>query len=117
MSIAGLFNIPEDEQQLAQWSFINAAHHTDIIRVIFQATNQSLSSYVLDPMPVSLRNSNMMQVWLYQHQIMHQEMDVVLGIAGYDLTDVDLSDKGQLAGWIQAHANEHIQAGQILGLG
>lgn len=112
MSIAGLFNIPQDENQLAEWSFINAAAHADINRVIFQNTGIVIPAFVLDPI-----NPLNMQVWLYQHQIMHQEMDAVLGIAGYDLTDVDWRDPSQFAGWIQAHAAEHVQAGQILNLG
>lgn len=115
MSLAALFNVPEDPDQLAQWSFVNAAAHTDIIRVVYQRAGVVLSSYVLDPLDPT--NPASMQTWLYQHQLMHQQMDQVLGIAGYDLLDVDLTDRGQFAAWIQSHASEHLQAGQILNLG
>ena len=112
MSLAGLYNVPQTPDQLAQWSFINAAAHVDINRVVFQRFNIALASYVLDPI-----NPTDMQTWLVQHQIMHQQMDAVLGIAGYDLLDVDLNDRGQFAAWIQDHASEHLQVGQLLNLG
>lgn len=111
MSVAALFNVPGTPEEFAQWGFANAAHHTDIVRRIYEITGQSLQSYVLDPIPQEI------SVWLYQHQFMHQQMDVVLGISGFDLTDVDWRDKGQLEGWITSHANEHVQASNILGLG
>jgi hypothetical protein len=112
MSLAGLYNIPETETQLAEWSFINAAAHADINRVILQRFNVIIPSFVLDP--IDPRN---MQAWLYQHQQMHSDMDFVLGIQGFDLTDVNWQDQSQFAGWIQSHAAEHMQAGQILNLG
>jgi len=112
VSLAALFNVPQTPDQLAEWSFVNAAAHLDINRVILQTRSIVIPAYVLDPI-----NPNDMQTWLYQHQIMHQDMDAVLGIAGYDLLDVDWNDKGEFAGWIAAHANEHVQAGQILNLG
>jgi len=115
MSLAALWNIPQTENQLAEWSFVNAAAHQDIVRLIFQTTGQRLDQYVLDPFDP--RDPASFQPWLYQHYTMHQQMDAVLGISGYDLTDVDFSNPGIIAGWIQSHAIEHQQAGQILGLG
>jgi hypothetical protein len=112
MSLAALFNVPQTQDQLAQWSFVNAAAHADIVRVVFQNRNTALASYVLDPI-----NPDDLETWLYQHQVMHQQMDAVLGIAGFDLLDVDWTDRGQFAAWIQSHASEHVQAGQILNLG
>ncbi len=114
MSLAGLYNIPNDEQQLAQWSFINAAAHADINRVIFERFNISIPAYALDPIPTESKD---LQVWLYQHQQMHTDMDAVLGIQGFDLTDVNWQDRSQFAGWIEGHAIEHLQAGRILNLG
>jgi hypothetical protein len=112
VSIAALYNIPASPEQLAQWSFVNAAAHADIVRLIFQITGQQLDSFVLDPFDPSA-----METWAYQHQIMHQQMDAVLGISGYDLLDVDFTNQGILAGWVQSHASEHVQAANILGVG
>lgn len=115
MSLAALYNIPQTDDQLAEWSFVNAAAHTDLIRVIFEQSGQTLDSFVLDPF--NPQDQTSMQAWLYQHQVMHQQMDAALGIQGYDLLDVDFTNEGELAGWIEAHAIEHVQAGQILNLG
>ena len=115
MSLAALWNIPQTEEQLAQWSFVNSAAHIDIVRVIFERTGVALDTFVLDPFDP--RDEASFQPWLYQHQAMHQQMDAILGIAGYDLTDVDFNNPGLLAGWVQSHATEHQQAGQILNLG
>ena len=114
MSIAALYNIPASPEQLAQWSFVNATQHADIVRLIFQATGRQLDSYVLDPFDP--QDPSGIETWVYQHQTMHQQMDAVLGILGYDLTDVDFTNQGVLAGWIQSHAAEHVQAGHILNL-
>jgi hypothetical protein len=115
MSLAALYNIPVTQNQLAEWSFVNAAAHADIVRLIFQNNGQTLDKFVLDPF--NPQDEDSFQTWLYQHQIMHQQMDAILGIQGYDLLDVDFTNSGLLAGWIASHANEHVQAGQILGLG
>lgn len=112
MSIAALYNIPVSPEQLAQWSFVNAAAHADIVRLIFQISGKQLDQFVLDPFDPQDAGT-----WLYQHQIMHQQMDAVLGISGYDLTDVDFTNQGILAGWIASHAVEHVQAANILGVG
>lgn len=111
-AIAALFNVPSNEGEFNTWSFAHAAHHHDIIRVIYQDTQIQLPEYVLDPF-----DPNNPNVWLDQHQQMHQGMDNILGIAGYDLLDVDMSDPNDFAGWIFLNANEHFQAAQILGIG
>ena len=114
MSIAPLWNPPKTPVQLAEWSFCNAAAHADILRVIFQTYGQQLSSYVLDPFDP--RDAGF-DTWLYQHSVMHQQMDAILGIQGYDLTDVDFRDDTSTAVWVAAHAIEHQQVGQKLNLG
>ena len=114
MAIAALLNIPNTPETTAVWSFSHAAHHRDINRVIYQTQKIALPEFVLDPFDP---NSLDFQNWLYLHQNMHTNQDNVLGISGFDLTDVTWSDKGQLASWIQLHENEHFQAGNILGIG
>jgi hypothetical protein len=110
--VAGLFNVPSTQSELNTWTFAHAAHHVDINRVIFQRTGVALASYVLDPL-----DPNNAEVWLYQHQLLHQAQDAILGIEGYDLLDVDLKDQDQLAGWIWVNADEHYKAAQILEIG
>lgn len=110
--IAALYNVPLVDSEFLQWSFVNASAHRDINRVIFQLIGTQLDEFILDPF-----NPNNSGVWLYQHQLMHQQMDAILGIDGFDLLDVDFTDPNNLAGWVFLHASEHVQAADILRIG
>jgi hypothetical protein len=113
--------IPLTDDDLTRWSFAHMANHLDIIRRIYETTTPvppattpapiSLNPYPLDP--VDIRN---LGVWLYNHAVMHTQMDLVLGIDGYDLLDLDWNDKDQLIEWINFNSDEHIQASRILGI-
>ena len=111
-AIAALYNVPSTDSEFNSWAFAHAAHHRDIARVIYEVTGTQLPEFVLDPMDPE--NS---QIWIYQHQLMHQNQDAILGIAGYDLLEVDWQDDGQRAAWVLLNANEHLQAANILGIG
>jgi hypothetical protein len=111
-AVAAIYNIPEAESDLLQWSFCHAAHHADINRRIYELTGAVLNSFVLDPF-----NPLDTGVWSYQHQQMHAEMNAVLGISGFNLLGVDWEDQGIKTGWIFLNAQEHFQAANILGIG
>ena len=109
--LAALYNVPGTESEMAQWAFAHQANHRDINRVIYQVLKLQLPTYVLDPI-----NARDIEVWLYQHQQLHQAMDTVLGISGYDLLDVNWQDPNDRAGWILLNSDEHRQACDELGL-
>ena len=111
-AIAALYNVPSNTPEFEQWAFANMAHHRDIARVIYQLSAITLTEFSLDPF-----NPADPGVWLYQHQLMHQNQNAVLGIDGYDLLDVDFTDQQQLAGWVYLHSSEHLQAANILRIG
>lgn len=113
-AVAGLYNVPDlgQPESLATWGFVHAAHHRDIIRRIYELALLALPEYILDPI-----NPNDMETWTYQHQQMHNDMDTILGISGFNLDDVDWKNKGQLSSWVALHAAEHLQAANILGIG
>lgn len=111
-AIASIFNVPSTQNELDIWSFAHAAHHRDINRAIYQLVQVVLPEYVFDPI-----NPHDIEVFLYQHQDLHQRMDALLGIEGNDLLDVDFRDKNELAGWIWLNSSEHYQAAQILEIG
>ena len=113
--VAGLYNVPTTKAELDTWSFVHAAHHRDIIQSIYQLGNVVLVEFPLDP--INPASPDDMEVWSYQHQAMHEAFDQLLGIAGFDLLDVDWSDKNQVAGWIFLNADEHVQAANLLGIG
>ena len=113
MAIATLLELPETQEQWESWAFANMAHHRDIIRTVLERTGTHLTESILDPFDYQGDPTS----WLAKHQLMHQHMDAVLGIAGYNLIDIDWGEPEAMQGWIAAHANEHVQAGEILNLG
>ena len=114
-SVATLFEVPTTPQVFALWNSAHVAHHRDINRVIYQNFKLALPEYMLDPL--NPLDESALNNWLYLHQAMHANQDQVLGIVGYDLTDVDWTDRQVLEFWIQEHANEHYQAANILEIG
>lgn len=112
MSLANLFNVPANPQEWAIWSFSNMDHHRQIIRAVSAQKKINLTEYIIEPIPFHSLGG-----WVYSHQAMHNDMDGVLGIAGFDLTGFDVQNAGQIAAWVRLHAIEHQNAAQNLGIG
>jgi hypothetical protein len=110
--VASLANVPGTDEELVEWSFAHAAHHADIIRVIYQINQVALPSFILDP--VDINNS---EIWADQHQQMHLQMDAILGISPLNIDEWDWRDKSTLGGNIWANFSEHLQASEILEIG
>lgn len=112
MPVADIFNIPEDDTTLNQWSFAHMDHHRLLIDYIFRTKGVSLPIYPLDPV-----NPADFATFGYQHQVMHNDQNKILGIDGQDLLDVDWSNPTQRAAWIWLNATEHLQALNKTGVG
>ena len=110
--LSDLANVPSTDEERAIWSFVHMAHHRDISARIYLLVKVALPEYILDPI-----NPNDSGDWEYQHQIMHDNQNELLGIAGQDLTGIDWRDQRLLAGWIFLNSSEHYQASNILGIG
>lgn len=111
MSLASIFNIPSSPEQMAAWSFSHMANHRDIIRLIYERGGVILDEYAIDPINLADPKG-----FLDNHQILHQQFSAVLGLSGFDLSDVDFNQKEQLAVWIDLNARSHRAACDILGL-
>lgn len=111
-AIADLFNVPFTDEERATWAFAHMAHHRDINRVIYQLTKLALPEYPLDQI-----NPDDTGVWEYQHQLMHDNQNSVLGITGQDLSEVNWRDPQLLEGWVFLNRIEHFQAANILKIG
>ncbi len=110
--IAALFNIPTDEVTLLRFAFHNRDAHDLAVGAIRKNTGITLPQYPIDPI-----DRNDFKSWLYTHQSMHNSVNAALGLTGNDLTEVDPDKAEQMSVWIQDHANEHLQWGNILGIG
>lgn len=110
MSVANLFNPPENEQALTVYTF----NHMDAIRrinaAIFDQKGVDLPLYNLDPIWPDQAS------WLRQLQQAHNDFTSVLGIDGVDLTDVDFNDPAQTASWVRLNGEEIRQAFELLGI-
>lgn len=110
--LADLYNIPSTDEERAFWGFAHMAHHRDINRRIYELVKIALPEYILDQI-----DPNDVGQWEYQHQIMHDNQNQLLNIAGQDLTGVDWKNQNELAAWIFLNADEHVQASNILRIG
>lgn len=111
-AVADLYNVPSTDAERAAWAFAHMAHHRDINRRIYELVAISLPEYVLDPV-----DPDDVGQWEYQHQLMHDNQNQILGISGFDLSEVSWKDQNLLAGWIFLHSQEHLQAADILEIG
>lgn len=111
MSLALLYNIPNDIRSRNEWSFSNAASHTQIIEAIQRQKNITLVPYLLDPLP-----DEDIPSFLLRHQQMHSDMAGVTGIATNNYTALDFNDPSLLAYYFNLHAAEHVLTHAQLGI-
>lgn len=121
MALDQISVVPLSKDDIKRWAFAHMANHLDIIRRIYETTTPVPPATTpppisLNPFPLDPVDTENLGQWLYQHSVMHAQMDLVLGIAGYDLLELDWSDKDQLIEWINFNSDEHIQASRILGI-
>lgn len=107
MGLADLFNVPRNDAELAAWAFAHMAHHRDLNTQARKIHNILLPEYVLDPIV-----PGNVQDFLNLHQIMHNNIDIVFGVAGNDLSQVDWTDVSQREGWIYLNATQHVAEAQ-----
>ena len=113
MPLAQISQTPLTPDDWKAWGFAHMANHRDICRVV----NTQQSSNVLTEYPLYPINLDDLGIWLYNHQTMHTQMDKALGIAGYNLLELDWTDPDQLQQWISFNVDEHIRACSQLGIG
>jgi hypothetical protein len=119
MPLSQIVQTPLTPEDLQRWSFAHMANHLDIIRRIYETTTPVPPATTpppinLNPWPLYPFDPDNLDQWLYQHAIMHVQMDAVLAIDGYNLLDLDWRDPDQLREWISFNANEHTQASRLL---
>lgn len=104
MSVLNVFNIPGTDTELAQWSFLHMVLHRSENAAVLRQHNVILIEFILDPIDPTPNSA-----WFQQHQQMHDAVDQIVGVAQFNLIDVDWTDEGQRLGWFQSHAQLHQQ--------
>ena len=111
MAIANLANVPGNPAEMAAWSFAHMAHHRDMISAVRIKYAIELPEYALD-----LVNLNDPGPFEDNHQLMHNDLDAILGTYNYDLTSVDLTNVEQRASWVYLNFQSHQAEGAALGV-
>jgi hypothetical protein len=100
--------VPQDQFQEQSWSFAHMACHRDFVSVVLVKYNIVLPEYAIDPFGDDVADV---------HQQMHNDLDPILGVHGFDLTEVNWKDPAQRKAWIWLNATLHQQEGTVLGVG
>lgn len=104
MSVLNVFNVPTTPTELAQWSLLHMILHRSENLAIIRQFSVILPEYILDPVDTTENGT-----WFQQHQLMHDNIDQILGVPQFNLIDVDWEDPSARIGWIQGHAQLHKQ--------
>jgi hypothetical protein len=111
MALAAIYNVPSNQIEFLEWCQAHAQHHRDIDRYLFVNNQVTVPQYVFDPLA-----PDDMESFIYQHQSVHDLESATLGLETYDLTDVDVSNPGEFAGWIYLNADLHRQMADQTGV-
>lgn len=111
MSLPLLFARPDSEDSRNLWAFNHAAIHFTVNDAIFTQKNAKIDSFQLSPI-----NPDDIGLWLYRHQMMHNEANNVLGLTGFDLLELDWNDPDAFQTWLALHGDEHQRWNQALGV-
>lgn len=109
--ILNLLQYPHTPQDLAIFSFANADHHLQVFNAIYAKNGLRTTQYALDPIP-SFDFKN----WLLRHQDVHNSVNAALGVAGQDLTEVNMNDPKSVEDFLWQHQSEHYQWASKLGV-
>ena len=113
MSLPQLYARPENEDDWKAWAFSHAANHYDWIPAIQNKKSiTGLTQFVLSPV-----DPNDLGMWLYQHQVAHDQANAALGTTGYNLLELDWKDPDQFAMWLRLNGTEHQRISGVLGIG
>lgn len=111
MSLAQILYPPPTDQGMEEWFLAHARHHDAIIEAFAQTTGTRLDSLGLYPV-----NPSDLDDWLERHQKMHTAMCNLAGVAGTDLSGLDLKDKSKADSWFFQHFLQHQGVAQRTGV-
>ena len=111
MGLPYIYVAPETPDDWRKWSWNHAANHYDLIAAVQKQKSQTLQQFILDPL-----NPDDLGLWLYQHQVMHQQINAVLGSGGFDLLSLDWTNPDQFQAWLRQNGDEHVRFSTALGV-
>lgn len=113
MSLPRLYMAPSDEDEWQSWAFNHGANHYDWIPALISQKNaQGLQTFLLSQI-----DPNDLGMWLYNHQVAHDQANAALGTTGYNLLELDWQDPDQFAQWLRQNGDEHVRISAALRIG
>ena len=111
MGLPDLYFPPQGASGWQEYWFNHFQDHLEIIQAIQKATNIKLTEYIIDPWSDGDKEGI-----LERHQQYHNDYEPILGIAGNDLTDVDIKKENEVKSWIYLNYQSHLAAHTILNI-
>jgi hypothetical protein len=113
VSLPYLYSQPRSEDDWQSWSFNHAANHYDWIPAAQRLKNVTgFGQFILSPVDPSD-----LGMWLYNHQVAHDQINAAIGTKGYNLLALDWKDPDQFAEWLRMNGDEHVRISAALGVG
>jgi hypothetical protein len=111
MPLADIENTPQNLTDKAQFDFAHQDIHRRLIDYMQSlVTGLTLDAYILDPLHVTD------QATVYQHQTMHNELDMLLGTPNYDMTSLNWEDAESRGNWVDNNYQSHLAYSQLTGV-
>jgi hypothetical protein len=109
MSLAQIENVPATLDDKRWFDFNHQDLHRRMIDY-YALVDTDLDAFVMDPFDVNNQTA------VLQHQIMHNELDAILGTPNYDMTTLNWGDADSRGNWISNNYQSHQNYAQLTGV-
>lgn len=114
MALPHILYPPPTKGGWQEWLYQHFTQHKDIIGAVQQTRGLSLTLGRIWPIDPS--DKAQLEVFLEDHQQMHNEMNALLGVQGNDLSDVDFQNKKEADVFYWFNYQEHLAASINVGV-
>jgi len=115
MALPQVLYPPPTRHGFGEWLFAHFQHHQAIINATQTKFKQQLVMRTI--YPINPADPQQVQIFLEQHQQMHDDMAGVLRIQQNDLAGVNFNKKKEMDAWFMLNYFEHLAAATNLGGG
>lgn len=105
MGLPNLYQPPEGQRGWQEYWFNHFQDHVEIVQAIRKQLNIDLPVYIIDPWS-EFDQSGILE----RHTQFHNDMNLVLGIPGNDLSTVDFKKANEVKAWVYLNYTEHQNA-------
>lgn len=107
--LAVLLEVPSSPEEWNRFAFHNQDQITLLQQAVAVQFGVTLTSYVLFPL-----NLDEPDLWLFNNQAAHNDINSVLGLQGHNVQDLEFDDSDAVAAWINLNYQELYDASNAL---